>query len=439
MAIAIILILTLIVINGFFAAAEIALISSRKSSLKQDAEEGSKGAETALKLNEDTPRLLATIQICVTLAGMFASALTAVTFEEPLRLWLQSLGVPFLQAIAPGIAVFSVTILISYVTLVLGELVPKQLGIQNANKVASFTAMPIRFVSGFLKPAVSLLAASASFVARIFGIKSDGSENAVSEEEIKMLVDEQEELGGEEKRMITEIFELGDTVVREVMVPRVDIVFANDTESVGEAAKRLYARGFSRVPVYHDDHDQILGILILKDLIVPLAAGEGDQPITKYLRDPVFVPETKDLMSTLNEMQEARIQMIIVVDEYGGTAGVVSMEDILEEITGEIIDETDQELDDIRPLDEDTWLVDGTTDVEDAIEAGFPLELSDEYETIAGWLLEQLGHIPHVGEYVEFENFKFTVIAMRRRRIARLRVERLEPAPATEDEEETTD
>ena len=424
----------LILINGFFSMAEIATISARKSALAQRVEEGSKGAVAALKLKEDAPRLLATTQIVMTLVGILAAALTTLTFEEPLRIWVQSLEIGFLTSAAAFISLAVVTIVMSYVTLVIGELIPRQLGLQRADRIASFTALPVNFVSQAMRPFVCVLSASASTLGKLVGISKDVTASQVSEEEIKMIVDEQQHLSGEEKRMISEIFDLSDTVVREVMVPRVDIVFAQDTETVGEAAKRLYARGYSRVPVYQEDYDRIIGILILKDLVVPLAEGQNDELITGYLREPVFVPETKDLMSTLAEMQEARIQIMIVVDEYGGTSGLVSMEDILEEVTGEIIDETDQEIESILEVDTGKWLINGTCDIEDAAEIGLPITESDEYETIAGWVLEQLGCIPHVGEHFEYEGYRFTVITMRRRRIARIRVERLfDPADAAGD------
>ncbi|MCL2525471.1 MAG: hemolysin family protein [Coriobacteriia bacterium] len=423
-------IFVLILVNGFFAMVELAVISARKSALQQREADGSKGASAALKLKDDPTRLLATTQVIMTLIGVFAAALTAFTFEYPLTSWILSLGIGFLTPVASFVSIFLVTIIMSYFTLVIGELIPKQLGLQRADSIASHTALVVIFVSTLMGPVVKLLSASTDLLGKLIGIRKDVTAAQVSEEEIKLIVDEQQHLSDEEKSMISEIFELSDTVVREVMVPRVDIVFAQGSETVGEAAKRLYARGFSRVPVYEEDYDRIIGILILKDLVMPLADGEYDQPITDYLREPVFVPETKDLMSTLTEMQESRIQIVIVVDEYGGTAGLVSMEDILEEVTGEIIDETDQEMESIVQTDDSTWLVNGTCDIEDAIEEGLPLEVSDEYETIAGWLLEQLGHIPHVGEYVEYEGYRFTVITMRRRRIARMRVVKLKaPEP----------
>jgi len=427
-------IFALILINGFFSMAEIATISARKSALKQREEDGSKGATAALKLKEEPSRLLATVQSVMTIVGVLAASLTAITFESPLTAFFQSLNIGFLTPIASGLSIAVVTIIMSYITLVIGELIPKQLGLQRADTIACFTALPINAVSVIMGPIVRLLSGSAAVLGRLVGVSKDVTAAQVSEEEIRMMVEEQEDLTGEEKRMIDEIFELGDTVVREVMVPRVDIVFAQDDETVGEAAKRLYSRGHSRVPVYREDYDRITGILILKDLIVPLSEGNYDLPITDFLRDPVFVPETKDLMSTLTEMQESRIQMAVVVDEYGGTSGLVSMEDILEEITGEIIDETDQELESILSLGDGRWLINGTCDIEDAMEIGLPIEISDEYETIAGWVLEQLGHIPHVGENFEKDGYRYSVVTMRRRRIARIRVHRLE-APVEDVEE----
>jgi len=242
------------------------------------------------------------------------------------------------------------------------------------------------------------------------------------------MVAEQDTLEDEEKRMINEIFDFGDTVVREVMVPRVDMMFVEDTQTVREAAEYLHATGFSRAPVFHEDFDKVIGILVLKDLVLPLSNERGNDSIAAYLHEPVFVPETKDLIALLKEMQQHHYQLAVVVDEYGGTSGMVTMEDIAEEIVGEFDDEFDRDTVQIREVGPDEWLVPGDFDVSDAIEdLGFPLEESDEYDTIAGWLLDMLDHIPHVGEQLEHEGYRFTVIAMRRRRISRIQVKKLEP------------
>lgn len=222
--------------------------------------------------------------------------------------------------------------------------------------------------------------------------------------------------------MIHEIFELGDTVAREIMVPRVDLVSVEDVESVARAAAAMRESGYSRVPVYHEDRDRIVGIALLKDLVGPLAEGRASDSITMHMREPSFVPETKGILPLLSEMQTTRTQAVIVVDEYGGTAGLVTVEDIVEEVVGEIADEFDRDRKYISEVGPGDWVIDGRLPIEDALTLGLPVEESDEYETIAGWLLAQLGHIPVPGECYEVDGHEFRVQAMRRRRIARLRV-----------------
>ncbi|MCL2332579.1 MAG: hemolysin family protein [Actinomycetia bacterium] len=435
----ILFIIVLVVINGYFAAAEIALISARKSRLQHLAGQGKRGAAVALKLVEDPTRFLATIQTAITLVGMLASATAAVALTIPLKRWLVSLGWGPLSSIASGLALVLVTLLIAYLNLVLGELVPKRLGLQRADGVASAVSRPISFFAALARPIVWLLTASTNVVSRLFGIKPGDEATGVSEEEIQLMVAEQDTLEDEEKRMISEIFDLGDTVVREIMVPRVDMMFVEDTQSVREAAEYLHATGFSRAPVFHEDFDKVIGILVLKDLVLPLSDTRGDDPITGYLHEPVFIPETKDLIALLKEMQQQHYQLAVVVDEYGGTAGMVTMEDIAEEIVGEFDDEFDRDTAQIRVVGPDEWLVPGDLDVSDAIGQGFPLEESDEYDTIAGWLLDELDHIPHVGEKLEYEGYRFTVTAMRRRRISRIRVQKLELLESDGEEDEECD
>lgn len=422
----------LILVNGYFAAAEIALISARKSALIQRAEEGSKGAQTALNMTEDPTRLLATIQVAITLMGMLASATAAVSLAAPLQKWLESLGLHTLSSIAPGLSVFIVTLIISYFSLVLGELVPKRLGLQKADAVATAVARPVLFLSIVAAPVVWLLTKSTDLVSKILGIKDEQDDEA-TEEEIKLLVTEQGSLLDEEKRMINEIFSLGDTVVREIMVPRVDMTFIEDTLSVSEASRTMLKRGYSRVPVYHEDHDRVVGIIMFKDLFIPLDEGRGDEAVAGWMRTPVFVPETKGILPMLNDMQTSRNQMAIVVDEYGGTAGLVTLEDIVEEVVGEIADEFDRDKIAVNKVSPSEWVVNGTLPVEDAIEMGFPLEESDEYDTIAGWMLDELGHIPHVGESVVKVGHRYTVLGMRRRRVARIKIEAL-PEPQKPEE-----
>jgi putative hemolysin len=411
----------LILLNGFFAAAEIALISVRKAALKTRAEEGSKGAKTAIALTSNPTSLLATIQIGITLVGFLASAYAAVSLAQPIFEWLEGFGIAWLTAIASGLSVLLVTLAVSYATLVLGELVPKRFGLARAERISIGAAGVIRFVERVMSPLVWLLSISTTSVARLLGLRELG-QAGVSEEEIKLLVTEQGSLLEEEKRMIHEIFELGDTVAREVMVPRVDMMLVEATTTVSETLDVMRGTGFSRVPVYHEDRDRIVGLALLKDLVGPVTDGRGGEPIAGFTREPSFVPETKRILPLLSEMRTSRHQAVIVVDEYGGTAGMITVEDIVEEVVGEIADEFDRDRQFVTELGDREWLIDGRLPIEDALELGFPVEESDEYETIAGWLLSELGRIPVPGERYEREGYDFRVHTMRRRRIARLNV-----------------
>ena len=246
----------------------------------------------------------------------------------------------------------------------------------------------------------------------------------ISEEEIMNLVDGNDELLDDEKRMIGEILELSDLVVSEIMQPRVDVIGVEDIETVRQALERMQGTGYSRLPIFHEDLDHIVGIVHYKDLIPVVLDGKLDDPVVEYAHEPMFVPETKDLFPLLSEMQTNRQQMAIVVDEYGGTDGLITIEDIVEEIVGEIIDETDSEHDYLTRLTEDEWLVDGRCAVEDVQELGWPVALSDDYETIAGWLMDTVDVVPQVGDEFLVDGFRFKVLNMRRRRIQSLRVRR---------------
>lgn len=422
-AIELLVILALIILNGYFAAAEIALISVRRAALKRSAEDGSAGARAALRLTEDPSRLLATIQIGITLVSFMASATAAVSLAQPLAEWLKSFGSPWLAGIAGGLSIFLVTMVVSYVTLVLGELAPKRLGLVRAEGVARAVARPISVLATAVSPLVWMLARSTDVVARLLGLKPGQGRPGVSEEEIKLLVTEQGSLLDEEKRMIHEIFELGDTIAREIMVPRVDLVLVENTASVDEALRLFQSSGFSRLPVYSEDPDTIVGVLLLKDLVGPAAAGLVDDNIAEYVRPPVFVPETKNILPLLSDMQTMRNHMAIIVDEYGGTAGLVTIEDIVEEIIGEVVDEFDRDHRFATQLRPGEWVIDGRLPPEEAADMGLPVEESDEYDTMAGWMLARLGHIPVPGESLVHDGVTFTVQAVRRRRIVRLLVD----------------
>ena len=244
----------------------------------------------------------------------------------------------------------------------------------------------------------------------------------VSEEELKSLVDDNDELLEDEKRMIGEILDLDELTVSDIMQPRVDIIAVEDDETIRQAIERMQGTGYSRLPVYKDDLDHIVGIVYIKDLIPAVLDGSIDSPVAPFARKPMYVPETKDLFPLLSEMQTKRQQIAIVVDEYGGTDGLITIEDIVEEIVGEIIDETDSENAFLTQLTDREWIVDGRLPIEDALALGWPVSDDGQYDTIAGWLLDETDAIPKVGDELTLGGYRFKVQNMRRRRIQTLRV-----------------
>lgn len=423
------LVAALVVLNGYFAASEIALVSARRAAIKMEADEGSRRAQAVLRLTADPSRFLAAIQVGITLVGFGASATAAVTLAEPVRDWLTSLGITWVGRIAPGLAVFLVTLVISYLTLVFGELAPKRLGLHSAEKVAKAVAGPISLLQKVTAPVIWVLSHSTNAAARLLGVRPGDVRPGVTEEEIKLLVTEQGTLLEDEKRMIHEIFELGDMVAKEIMVPRVDMLMLEDRMPLEQAVEHFRRSGYSRLPVYRGDADSVVGIVMLKDLVGPASQGLLSEQVSGYVRPAVFVPETKPILSMLRDMQEAHNHLAIVVDEYGGTAGLVTIEDIVEEIIGEIADEFDRERRYITRLGDNEWVVDGLLSVHEANETlDWDLPLSEEYETVAGWVLAELGRIPVGGEVVEHHSLRVQVDVVRRRRIARLRVKRVAPA-----------
>jgi putative hemolysin len=428
----IVIIIGLIILNGFFAAAEIALVTARRHALEIAAEEGATGARKAVGLIDDPSRFLAAIQVGITLAGFMASATAAVSLAGLLQGWLEALDIGWSDGVAAGVSVFIVTLAISYLMLVFGELAPKRLGLHRAEAIAAHVAGPVSFLAWITGPVTWVLSRSSEAVARLLGVRGDGSRTSVTEEEIKLLVAEQVELMDEEKRMIHEIFELGDTVAREIMVPRVDAVMVERDATIREALGLFAESGFSRLPVYAEDPDKVVGILLLKDLLPAVSEGHDREPVGTYMRETTFAPETKQVLALMKEMQAARNALVVVVDEYGGTAGLLTLEDIIEEVVGEIVDEYDREERYITELGPGDWIVDGRCAVEDAAETlGMDFPESEEYETVAGWMLVRLGHIPIPGEWIEHDGATIRVQTVRRRRIARLRITREETDGAT--------
>ncbi len=429
--------LVLTLVNGYFSMSEMALTTAKRANLEHDAEEGDKRAQKALDVATDSASFLATIQVAITFVGFFSAMVSSTTLSDPLSDWMSGFGIEPLTAVAPVVSPILITVVVSYLSIVVGELVPKRIGLTDAEGMAKSVAGPLSVFARVARPLVWLTGASANGISTLLGIKSADDRQDVSEEEIKYMVAEQDTLLDEEKRMIHEIFDLGDTVAREVMVPRVDVAMVEDTATLAEVLDLMRSTGYSRIPVYREDQDAIVGIAHIKDLIGPIVSGNaGGEQIAGYVREADFVPDTKDILPLLSEMQTAHDQMVIVVDEYGGTAGIISIEDIVEEIVGEIEDEFDPDNKYLTRLSRREWLVDGRFSCEDAEELGWPIQESDEYETIAGWIFDTSDSIPDIGDVLEVDGYRFKVQSMRGKRISLIRVtapEEERPAEAAGD------
>lgn len=432
--ISIVVTLLLVLVNGYFSMSEMALVNVRLVVLQHEAEEGDRKAERALELASNSGQLLATIQVAITLVGFFASAAAATNLSEPLARWMASFEVGWLTAVSPWLAPVLITLAVSYLSIVVGELVPKRMALADAERVSKSVAGPLRVFQKLATPLVALTSASANGLARLLHVKDADDRQSMSEEEIKYMVTDNDELLDDEKRMIHEILDLGDMSVHEIMQPRVDMILVEDEETVRQALERMRGTGYSRLPVYHEDIDCIVGIVHYKDLVSAVLDDREDEPVADYAYEAMFVPETKDAYPLLAEMQTNRQQMAIVVDEYGGTDGLITVEDIIEEIVGEIVDETDRENPHIMQYGPDSWTVDGRFPVEEAEILGWPVQESPDYETIAGWLMSMFDSVPDVGEEYEYEGYRFKILSMRRRRILSMRVTRLE-APQSEAQE----
>ena len=416
--------------NGYFSMSELAVVSAKRAVLEPEAEEGDRRARSALDLASNSEQFLATIQVAITLVGFASSAFASTSLSDPLGSWFMSLGMP--EGIAQPLAPVLITFAVSYLSIVAGELVPKRMALSNAEAVAKSVSGPIRGFMHIARPLVWLTAKSANGLSALLGVKSADERDSVSEEEIKYMVTDADELTDQEKSMIHEVIDMGDTIAREVMVPRVDMTAMEDTSSLTEVLAVMRRTGYSRIPIYHDSVDRIVGIAHIKDIISPiLDEGRASDPVAGHVRSADFVPDTKDIIPLLSEMQSSHDQMVIVVDEYGGTAGIITIEDIVEEVVGEIEDEFDPDNKYLTKLSDREWLVDGRFSIDDAIELGWPIEDSEEYETVAGFVLELADKVPHPGDIIEKDGYQFRVQSMRGRRLSMLRV--VAPEPVIEE------
>ena len=434
-------IVVLTLLEGVFVAAEIALVTMRRTRIDQLADEGNRNASRVKRLIAQPGRFLAVTQIGLTFIGFLASAYAAVNLTSSLTAAFEGTGVSFLVSSAEGFALIIVTLLLALFTIVFGELVPKSLALAHTERFALGLSGFVEFLLRILGPIVSALAAVTNCVSRALGA-GDQSQGVMSTEELSLLVErggEQGILEAEEEQMIQAVIELGDQRIHEVMVPRIAMITLAGSATMDEVIDKVISEGHSRIPVYEETIDEIIGILYAKDLLPILKHPVGERPaLRSILRTPVFVPESMSVDDLLHEFQRRKVHLAIVLDEYGGTAGLVTIEDLLEEIVGEIQDEYDEEEPLIVKLSDDEARIDGRAaidDLTDLFDIELGLEDEDEYDTVGGLVYHRIGGVPKPGDQVLVDGLTLTVETTDGRRVGKVLVVRNREAEQPEDDE----
>ncbi|AVQ45565.1 hemolysin family protein [Clostridium botulinum] len=428
------LILILIIINAFFSSAEMAIISLNKNKLNtiiDDAtEENSstnkvKKAKILLKLLKEPSKFLATIQVGITLAGFLASASAATSISKYIEIFFKRLNIPK----SSSVALFLTTLLLSYLTLVFGELLPKRIALGNSEKIALFSIKPIIIFMKISLPFVNILTYSTNFLLKILGINYKNIEEKISEEEIKKMIDLGEETGvfnSTEKEMINSIFDFDNTLAKEIMTPRTSVFAMDINDSPKRLINNMLEERYSRVPIYEDDTDNIIGILHIKDMFSIINKENiKKEDLINILRAPYFIPETKAIDSLFKEMQTNKSYISILIDEYGGFSGIVTMEDLIEEVMGNIFDEYDEDnTEEIIKIDANTFLLDASITI-DNLNEKLNLELpSENFDTLGGFILDITGAIPkcNVSSQIEYNNLIFKIEKVSNNRIEKIKL-----------------
>lgn len=436
-----VLLFVLVLVNAFFAMSEIAIISLNDNVIEKKAEDGDKKARQIMKLTENPSNFLSTIQIGVTLAGFLTSASASQSFATMLAGAISKLNLPIPTSVISGFSVVIITIIMSYFSLVLGELAPKRMAMQKPEAIAYKVVGILLVVKKITSPFVKILSASTNLIVRLFGFDPNADEEGVTEEEIRMMVDVGQEKGVIEdiqKEMIDNIFEFDDIDVSDIMTHRTDMCAVEDTDSLEEVVSISIEYGYSRIPVFHEDPDNIIGIIYIKDLLKYVSGSlPKDIKPTDVMRQAYYIPFSKSCGQLFNEMTEKRIQMAVVVDEYGGTAGIITMEDLIEAIVGNIRDEYDDEDEEIVEVDENTFTIDGTAYIEEVNELVGDVIPEGDYDTLGGFIISQLGFLPKDGDMncVTYENLKFTILNVEDKRIGKVKVEKMPTENSTQPEE----
>ena len=414
----------LTLVNAFFACAEMAMVSVNKSKIRRLADDGRKSAKLVLKFLEEPTKFLSTIQVAITLAGFFSSASAATGLSKPVGQWLKDMGISY----GDKVSFVAVTLILSYFTLVFGELVPKRVALQKPEAISLFCVKPIRIISKFASPFIKLLTFSTNLVTKPFGLREGNAEEMLSREEIKSLVRESQAngvLNREEKEMIDSIMEFDDKMAKEIMTPRINVFAIDISEPIEEYIEVLMKAQYSRIPVYEEDIDNIIGILFIKDYLREASKhGPSRVDILSILRKPYFVPDSKYIRDLFRELQQSKKQIAILINEYGGFAGIVTMEDLVEEVMGEIEDEYDPALSRISKIDANTYLIDGLVTIGE-LNNKLDLNLySENYDTISGYLIDQIGSIPKEEDdrTIEIDNLVFKLESVKHKRIDKVKL-----------------
>lgn len=425
----------LILINGLFSCAEIAVISSRKTYIQELSNQGDKRAKRIEALQKNPERFLATIQIGITVVGASAAALGGVTAIQVVQPLIMLIPVKAIQGGSEAFAIIFVVAIVSYLTLILGELVPKSIALRSPDAIALWVGRPIERLAQIASPFIKILTFSSRLILKPLGLDGIQRSPFVSKEEIKSLLKEGRESGvfdTTEQELIHSVFEFADISVKEVMVPRPKIHAFSLKSPLEEVLKEIDESRFARYPVYEEGLNDIKGILYYKDLLGYLVRKESVN-IADILHSPYFVPETMKVSHLLKELQRRRLQIAIVINEYGSVEGLVTMEDLIEEIVGEIQDEYDEEEKPVEQLKDGAYLVDASLSIRDLKDDHqIVLPESPDYETLGGFILSHLQNIPRNGEIIRCNNFKITILHVEGRRVAKVKMEKDIKAVPTE-------
>ena len=423
------IVLALICVEALFVAAEIALVSLREGQVRALAETGSRGAAVA-RLTNDPNRFLAAGQIGVTSTALLSSAYGAVTLSEEAKKSLVEHGMS--KGLAGAVGIIGVTLVISFVTLVIGELAPKRLALQRTEATARLFAPPLNRVASFFRPVIWLLSKSTDVVVRMFGGDPTAGREAISEAELRGLVAAHESLSSDERRLIDEVFAAGERSVSEVMLPRTEVVFLDAAMTVSRATKLASEAPHSRYPVIGRGQDDVRGFVHIRDLALSDARADRGKTVGDLIREIKQLPGSKNVLAALSEMRREHHHLAIVVDEYGGTDGIVTLEDLIEEVIGDIRDEYDQTQQQSRRLAGGVVEVEGRVNLDDLAELS-GLELPEgPYETVGGYVMAELGRLPVLGDHLERDGYQLAVTAVDGRRAARVRVTPPAGEPSTE-------